>query len=168
MAVLVRSSSFLRIRSTSEVAREAAGGRNRLLARLCLESNFQMEVQGCACGEAAGSSGRQMANMILKRNARSETLSYALSNMVGINSGHKGCNAKAFCKKIGLIRVGGFPFHMGRGLPGDGAGVASTWTRLAPILTFGTVSVSSGTEFNQKLELRSQDLQLLRNQDNNT
>lgn len=57
---------------------------------------------------------------------------------------------------------------MGRGLPGDGAGVASTWTRLAPILTTATVSVSSGTEFDQKSELRSQDLQLLRNQDNNT
>ena len=59
MAVLVRSSSFLRIRSTSEVAREVAGGRNRLLARLSFDSNFQMEVQGCACGEAAASPRRQ-------------------------------------------------------------------------------------------------------------
>ena len=101
-------------------------------------------------------------NHDLKRNVRAESLSCALSNNVRIKSGHKGCNAKAFCKKIGLIRVGGFPFHMGRGLPGDGAGVASSWTRLAPVFTIATVSVSSGTDFDQKSELKSHDSQLLR------
>lgn len=53
MAVLVRSSSFLRMRSTSEVAR-GSQGRNRLLARSGFDSQLSNGGAGCACGEAVG------------------------------------------------------------------------------------------------------------------
>ena len=90
-----------------------------------------------------------------KKNSRPESLSSPLSSRGRIKTGHKGCNAKAFCKKNSLIRVSGFPFHMGRRLPGDGAGVSSSETRLAPLFTIATVSVSSGTEFDQISKLKS-------------
>ena len=123
-AVLVRSSSFPRMQSTLEVARRCRG-RNRLLARSCSPSYFQMEVQGCACDEAATFS-RMLIVVALRRDISGQSpCLLSTSAMSKSNVETKGATQKHSAKKSSLIPVSGFPFHMGRGVPGDGAGAAS-------------------------------------------
>ena len=155
MAVQVRSSSFPRMQSTSEVARRCRG-RNRLLARSCSPSYFQMEVQGCACDEAATFS-RTLILVALRRDISGQSpclLSTAAMSKSNVET--KGATQKHSAKKIQPDSSQWVSIPHGQGSARRWRWSGLPQTRLAPGLPTETVSVPPGAHFDLlKLQWKS-------------